>query len=581
MPLDSPPRPRCAFRVAAIGHRWDQLDAAHAGVIGERFQEILVATGAVATDLATTPEAGFDGDTPRLTLLSGLAEGTDRIAALAALNIGGWQLHAVAPFALERYEQDFTLATSLHEFRRLWRAAGARTVLDGHAGEFDAYAPLSRTLVDFSDLLIVVWNGERGRGPGGTAASVEIARVEDVPIIRIDPDQPRSCWLEDLAADDHGRSRGLAGLDDRLRSLLAPPPPVANDEDNRHHDMRAEYFAERIAIDTTAGRTTWASNWRGMPPEVANAVLGHFAEAHQWADQLANAYARRFRRTFTTIFVLAPLAVVAAYLGAIEFAGSIARLSAVGIVEMAILATISWMVARGRRRRLRERWLDYRALAERLRHLSVLWPLGRSTPMVRVPPPGIRNDARLSWVGWLLRCTAREAGLAEVDCTPAYAEQCRDLLRNAEIAPQRSFHSGKVTRSAQHHHALAAAAERLFLGALFFAAIHLLLGILPAKWPAASRDRRMVELLLAGFCVALPAMAASIHGYLGIGDFAGVAVRSAGIEPRLAQIEARLLRLDPVDVTAVGELATEATALMETELVTWRTVAETRVLETP
>jgi len=43
----------------------------------------------------------------------------------------------------------------------------------------------------------------------------------------------------------------------------------------------------------------------------------------------------------------------------------------------------------------------------------------------------------------------------------------------------------------------------------------------------------------------------------------------------------RLARLDPLNTTTVGELAVEATAVMERELSAWRNVAQTRELETP
>ena len=175
MSLIKPPRPRCALRVAVIGHRWDLLAPEHGNLVRGRVEEILRAIGRVASDVAVTPRAGFDGNAPVLTLLSGLAEGTDRLAADAALRTRGWRVHAVAPFALALYEQDFGVGNSAAEFHRLWQSANARTVLDGRVGEFDAYDPLARTLIDFSDILITVWNGTAGRGVGGTAASVAAA----------------------------------------------------------------------------------------------------------------------------------------------------------------------------------------------------------------------------------------------------------------------------------------------------------------------------------------------------------------------------------------------------------------------
>ena len=579
---------------------------------------------------AAAERSGFAVGSPSLTLYSALAEGSDRLAAEAALQPGGrWRVHAVAPFDVVHYQRDFqgpnSPPQSVEHFHALWRAAAARTVLDGVPGEFDAYVPLSRVLLDLCDLLVVVWDGKHGRGPGGTAATVSQARRDDVAVVRIDAQDPAHCWLENLDHPDQGRSRGLGGLGERLDLLLAPPRRVRSGDKPVLLDLRADYYAEpdpvavlprvhdrvvtilqgrtpdgrrvpmrerlararragapRPAADPgTATRQSWEPRWARIDPAIRDRVLDRFAEHHGWADRLATCYGAAFRQTFTWVFMLAWIAVLAAFLGAVQVDVSAVGLSAVVVVEITVLATINVLVQRGRHRRLHERWLDYRSLAERIRHLAVLWPLARSTPLVRVPLAPLAGDPRESWVGWMVRSVAREAGLIEGTLNHAHALACRDLLLDAELDPQRAFHRSTMSRAAQVQHALAIFAERLFLAALILATVHLLVGVLAHWWPAALPETRLVELFLAGCGVALPAIAASVHGFLGTGDFAGIAIRSASIEPQLALIDARLGRLDPLDMTTVGELAVEAAAAMERELAAWRTVAQTRELETP
>jgi hypothetical protein len=602
-----------------------------ADVVRSQFRSVLGDIAATIDQLAAAPESGFAPGRVPLTLFSALAEGTDRLAAEAVLQTEDrWCLHAVAPFDLPHYERDFqppaSAPHSVEHFRTLWRAAAARTVLDGVPGEFDAYAPLARALVDLCDILVVVWDGEHGRGPGGTASSVQHARRDDIVIIRIDAQTPSECWLENLERQDHGRAERLSGLESRLRSLLAPPRPVRSVGEPAPIDLRADYFAERIrarpqprvhdrvvallqgtSVDgrhipfrerlarsrqaggATASRNdpgletrdAWTPRWSRMPATVRDQVLNRFADHHGWADRLATVYGAAFRQTFTWVFMLAWIAVLAAYLGAVRFDVTPAGLSIVVLIEIGVLATINLLVHRGRQRRLHERWLDYRSLAERIRHLAVLWPLARSTPLVRVPLSPLPGDPRESWVGWMLRGVAREAGMIEGMLDHAHALACRDLLRDAELEPQRAFHRSTRSRAAQVQHRLAQFAEGLFLAALLLASLHLLLG-LAAHWsPGVGPATHLVELILAGCGVAFPAIAASIHGFLGTGDFAGIAIRSASMEPELAQIDVRLGRLDPLDTTTVGELAVEVTALMERELSAWRNVAQTRELETP
>jgi hypothetical protein len=630
MPFATPPRPRCAFRVAAIGHRWDRLAVRDENTIRNQFRSILGAIAATVDEVAAAPEAGFAPAQAPLTLFSALAEGTDRLAAEAVLQTADrWCLHALAPFDLLHYERDFQTSASaprsVEHFRTLWHAAAARTVLDGVPGEFDAYAPLARALVDLCDILIVVWDGEHGRGPGGTAASVQQARRDDIAVIRIDAKTPAECWLENLERPDHGRAERLTRLDGRLRSLLAPPRPVRDAGEPAPIDLRADYFAERIparpvprvhdrvvallqattvdgrripfrdrltrarqagatpALDDPglATRDAWTPRWSRIPASVRDQVLDRFADHHGWADRLATAYGAAFRQTFTWVFMLAWIAVLAAYLGAVRLDVSPVGISIVVLIEIGVLATINLLVHRGRHRRLHERWLDYRSLAERLRHLAVLWPLARSTPLVRVPLSPLAGDPRESWVGWMLRGVAREAGMIEGTLDHAHALACRDLLRDAELDPQRAFHRGTMSRAAQVQHLLAQFAERLFLAALVLAALHLVIGFVTHWSPGLGPATHAIELVLAGCGVAFPAIAASIHGFLGTGDFAGIAIRSASMEPQLAQADVRLGRLDPLNTTTVGELAVEVTALMERELSAWRNVAQTRELETP
>jgi len=88
MPHETPPRPRCAFRVAAIGHRWDRLAIRDEGIVRNQFRSILGEIAAIVDEVAAAPEAGFAPSQVPLTLFSALAEGTDRLAAEAVLQTG-------------------------------------------------------------------------------------------------------------------------------------------------------------------------------------------------------------------------------------------------------------------------------------------------------------------------------------------------------------------------------------------------------------------------------------------------------------------------------------------------------------
>lgn len=122
-------------------------------------------------------------------IVSGLAEGADRIVAERAL-AEGWVLDAMLPFSPDRYERDFATHDSRAEFRRL--LARARAV-SGPASKADVESPYltqGKQLVSACDALIALWDGEPPRGPGGTAEVVSVAEDAGVPVLWIQSRPP-------------------------------------------------------------------------------------------------------------------------------------------------------------------------------------------------------------------------------------------------------------------------------------------------------------------------------------------------------------------------------------------------------
>lgn len=134
-PLKSPPRAPLAFRVGVVGHRpnrlqhakLDQLAAVLRAVLKTVKEEVLTAK----QDCAVL----YDDSTPVLRSLSPLAEGTDRLFADQALDLG-FELCYVMPFRQAEFEKDFAPGKalepdSLDRFRSLAKRATVRFELDG------------------------------------------------------------------------------------------------------------------------------------------------------------------------------------------------------------------------------------------------------------------------------------------------------------------------------------------------------------------------------------------------------------------------------------------------------------------
>lgn len=610
----TPARPRLALRVAVVGHRSDKLPLAAHDAVREALLAVLDVVAREARAALARDAELYREEPPLLTLLTGLAVGADTLGAEAALRRPEWRVHAVLPFALDAYRGDFAEGEERERLHALLARAHATTTLDGTPGSWDAYLPLSRVMVDAADVLVAVWDGEAPAGPGGTANIVRHARRESVPVVRIDPVQGAVPWMEELSAPDHGRERRLSRFDDRLRELLAGP---------RERGATARWFAERggprrtpgtfdavvrtmtrltrrgrpagrrrpglLARDPAGDRTRkWESDWTELPAPVRSATARHFAAQQGWADELARWYAARFRSTFSLLFLLAVASVTVGAALQLEVAGRGIGLALIlPVIEPAVLAAMLYFVIRTRQAGWHERWLDYRSLAEHTRHLAVLWPLGRTANVVRLPANALPHDPRSSWVSWLLRATSREAGLVAARFDHDYARSVRRWLLEHEAMPQRAFHRARRMRLGSLSEPLEALAQRLVEIALILSLLRLF--ELPTIFGqfAGGDEGKAAEVavsqrwwvILGAVSTGLPALAAGVHGFLGMADFEGTALRSAGVEGRLAELEQLLEELDPVDVTGVGDLAKEMTRAMEGELGSWHTAAASRRIQ--
>ena len=168
------------IRVGITGHRPNRMPERH----WPRIRQDL------ATIMADI-EARNPGRKP--VLLSGLAEGADRLAAFVALG-RSWTVHAVLPFHRTRFEEDFPDPAARGEFRALL-AAAAKIEEPGRAAHVsrppeEAYDAVGQKLLAGGDILIAIWDGQRSRGRGGTVEVIEQARARGIPVVWISARKP-------------------------------------------------------------------------------------------------------------------------------------------------------------------------------------------------------------------------------------------------------------------------------------------------------------------------------------------------------------------------------------------------------
>jgi hypothetical protein len=115
--------------------------------------------------------------------VSSLAVGADQIFADLVLQQGG-ALEVVIPFP--GYAQQFREGRDAEEYKRLLlSASGVETLRNG--SDEEAYMEAGMRVVNSSDLLVALWDGQPSSGLGGTADVVAYAVRQKKRVVHLNP----------------------------------------------------------------------------------------------------------------------------------------------------------------------------------------------------------------------------------------------------------------------------------------------------------------------------------------------------------------------------------------------------------
>jgi hypothetical protein len=118
----------------------------------------------------------------RLQVISALAEGADRLVAYRVLQRPGSCLIVPLPMPTAEYIMDFRTPESRSDFLGLLARAKEIVELPIADSREDAYEAVGYYVLDHSDVLIAVWDGQGSQGRGGTGAIVAAARRRNLPV---------------------------------------------------------------------------------------------------------------------------------------------------------------------------------------------------------------------------------------------------------------------------------------------------------------------------------------------------------------------------------------------------------------
>lgn len=479
--------------------------------------------------------------TPLLfTVVSPLAEGADRLVAREVLKDERADLEAPMPLPREEYLKDFESDQSKGEFSSFLARAKVVAELPPCGRRDEAYERVGRYVVDRSDVLIALWDGEPSRGQGGTAEIVAHARERGVPLM----------WIA---------TKGRVEIVEELGKGLSLPALQELNEYNQVAIGR-ERFEQRPAV-------YWLRPEDGPRSSLPlDAFSEWIAPYFLRADSLAQRYQLGYHMLGNALFLFAAAA-VAAIAGQFIFAPEVPELA---WIEFGLLVGLMMIVAVGRWRRFRDRWISYRFLAERFRSAFFLALAGLDVRREARPNgvyPGRPSD---EWVGrafvevWDQRPRTQ---LAESD-----VENLRRFLATAWIEDQRRYHEKMSKKHGRRHWRLSRLSELLLAATVLAAVLHATgVGEHDSIGPLEWSD------LLVFLAISLPALAAAISGIRVQREYERNAERYSGMRKIMEGLRARME--SAADLGTVRGIAIETEELMLQENSDWFALMRFRGLE--
>lgn len=490
---------------------------------------------AVRSALATIRErVSPTGTTPvAFTVVSSLAEGTDRLVASTVLEEPGSDLEVLLPLPPEEYEKDFESAASRQEFRHLLTLAKHSQVVSD-AERPQAYLDAGEAVLGQVDVLLAVWDGQPSRGVGGTAEIVNLALHEPLPAILVDATS--------------------GTVDDRLGAHILPLEVVAELEAYNSRDLSGTGFGE-----------AWERERVGLvsidaireDPELG-VLVDWMLPFYLRADTAAKEKQQQFFRLGRNVFGLAAAAVTVAATQAVFYPrrGELAW----GEVLMLVLGFL--FVKYGEHQKVIKRWLWYRSLAERLRSTFYLAASGVREPGEAAAGPADSVDQ------WILRAGVgvwSATGRPTVRMTDRVVAARRQFLADCWVSGQIAYHEHARSRHAEAHQVFKRNILWVFVLILALAFMH---GVLALVSGSVTRHlEQPISRWLSFLTIVLPAWVAAKTGIEELKEHRRYSARSTRVSASLKEAMGPLSKV--TDPEELGNMARQIDAIMREDTKDW------------
>ena len=491
--------------------------------------------------------------------------------------------------------------------------AAAQGAFAAEAGQRAALA--GKILIEQSDLLLAVWDGQSTANVGGTGHTALLALELGTPVVWIDPAHPESWQIvwspEELSRGQRTRDRDkvVQQLHDLVENAASTP------DDEARYALTASAWRERSALSSHAfrriekmfgskglssrfgsirqnyehpeaiaggsgkplldalGQLTPGNNRLGTG--IAEQILQRFA----WLDGVASHLSDQHRSGMIINFLLGAGAIIIGvlYLPLVDAEQKWIFAS----IELLLLLVIVINTAMGQRRKLHSRWFETRRAAEYLRHSPMLAALGVARPGGAWP-----EAAGSHWPEWYARQVSRAISLPHASIDQEYLRKALAALRDHHVDPQRKYHKHKAEHLDHVHHGIDGFSEVLFVGAIALVTAFLVLTAGAAfGWldPSLAKGSAKWFTVLA---VALPTLGGAFAGIRYFGDFerfAEISQVTAGKLDVIAQRIDVLLEAPHGAVTydKVADIAHTTDQIVFEEIQNWQAVFSGKIIAVP
>lgn len=399
--------------------------------------------------------AGENRSQENLFAISQLAEGADRFVAESAL-AKGFALQCIFPFPEDRYQQDFNEIGSVEEFEKLKSRALTVDVLPAlENADMDGYQASGVYVLEHSDVLLAVWDGKPSNGPGGTTWAIDNGLRRGIPVIVIPtwaPDEACVAWRGTKI-----RLHSSEETMDRLRACISMTLNLQPSHRYWHEcwPLWIPPFSYKFLRFVGSGGFDWKPLTVGRLEDDCPDVKLSFLKPHyEWLDALAVYFGEASRSATLGLQFFALVAVLLALVfGSIETIGIHSRILPKVVVFGEVLAILAMLAIDhfAHRKEWHELWLLYRSLAEQIRCMDYLLPLGmvlQSKPNYEPIAAGRSEHNRHTQFAVALQSAlARHGGLPNVDRTDAAIRRHQERVRTYVTSQAEKYHRTVILRN--------------------------------------------------------------------------------------------------------------------------------------